>query len=451
MTTATPLASEPGPVAPVPVAPVTPAPEPAPWSLATRVAFRFVFAYVIIQGFAFPLDALPFIGTTLSTAISDAWERVVPWVYRHVVGGQELSTATSGSGDKAFDYAQTGLFLALALIVASAWSFIDRHRTRYVKARDFLRVYVRYLLATTMLSYGLAKVFKSQFPFPSVERLTQPVGELSPMGLLWTFMGYSPGYNLFTGGAEVLGALLLFSRRTTTLGSLVVIGVMSNVVALNFFYDVPVKIYSTQLLLYAVLLLLPDLRRLADVLVLNRATQPVTLATPFTFSTRTTWALLGVKLLFIGWMLHSHASRTMEGYAKWGDGSPIPPLYGLYEVESFTRAGTEVPPRMGDTTRWRSFAIGRRSRLTLRKMDDSTQRFQVTVSVADRTLVLADSPAADAKKTTLTLEQPDAEHLVIQGTFEGAPVDVRARKVDTSKLQLLSRGFHWVQEAPFNR
>ncbi|MFY2563612.1 DoxX family protein [Corallococcus terminator] len=451
MTTATPLASEPVPVAPVPAAPITAAPEPAPWRLATRVAFRFVFAYVFLFNFAFPLDTLPVIGEHVSKAISDFWELVVPWVFRHVVGGQELSTAMSGSGDKAFDYAQTGLFVALAVIAAAVWSVVDRHRTRYAKAHDVLRVYVRYTLAMTMLSYGLSKVFKSQFPFPSMDKLTQPVGELSPMGLLWAFMGYSPGYNLFTGGAEVLGGLLLVFRRTTTLGALVVIGVMSNVVALNFFYDVPVKLYSTQLLLFAVFLLAPDLRRLADVLVLNRATQPVALATPFTFSSRTTWALLGVKLLFIGWMLHSHSSRTREAYSTWGEGAPRPPLYGLYEVESFTREGAVLPPLLGDTTRWRGFSISRGSWMTLRRMDGSKQYFQLTGSVEDRTLTLAEGRGEDAKKTTLTLEQPDPEHLVLQGTFEGAAIDVRVRKADTSRFHLLSRGFHWVQEAPFNR
>lgn len=451
MTTATPLPSEPAPIAPAPAAPVAAAPEPAPWRLATRVAFRFVFAYVFLYNFAFPLDSLPVIGGPLSTAISDFWERVVPWVFRHVANGQQLSTDMSGSGDRAFDYAQTGLFLALAVIAASVWSVVDRHRTRYEKAHDFLRVYVRYTLAMAMLSYGFSKVFKTQFPFPSMDKLTQSVGELSPMGLLWTFMGYSPGYNLFTGGAEVLGGLLLFFRRTTTLGALVVVGVMSNVVALNFFYDVPVKLYSTQLLLYAVLLLLPDLRRLADILVFNRATQPATLATPFTFSPRATWVLLGVKVLFMGWMLHFHISKRLDAYSSWGEGAPRPPLYGLYEVESFTRAGAVLPPLLGDTTRWRGFSIGRGSWMTLRKMDGSKQFFHVTGSVEDRTLALAEGTGEDAKKTTLTLEQPTPEHLVLQGSFEGAAIDVRLRKVDPSKFELLGRGFHWVQERPFNR
>jgi len=45
-------------------------------------------------------------------------------------------------------------------------------------------------------------------------------------------------------------------------------------VTINFSYDVPVKLYSSHLLLLAVFLILPDLRRLASLLVLNRPTEP---------------------------------------------------------------------------------------------------------------------------------------------------------------------------------
>src|SRR5204863_6312660 len=102
----------------------------------------------------------------------------------------------------------------------------------------------------------------------------QTFGEASPMGLLWTFMGSSTSYTVFSGLAEVIGGLLLMARRTTLLGALVCIGVMVNVVMLNFSYDVPVKLYSSHLLAMAFFLLLPDLRRLTNVLVLNRPAEP---------------------------------------------------------------------------------------------------------------------------------------------------------------------------------
>jgi hypothetical protein len=94
------------------------------------------------------------------------------------------------------------------------------------------------------------------------------------MKLLWTFMGASIPYVIFTGAAEMLGGLLLAARRTTLLGALVCIGVLSNVVMLNFSYDVPVKLYSSHLLLMAVFLAAPDLRRLASLFVWNRRVPP---------------------------------------------------------------------------------------------------------------------------------------------------------------------------------
>ncbi|MGA3043966.1 MAG: hypothetical protein ABSF54_24595 [Bryobacteraceae bacterium] len=52
-----------------------------------------------------------------------------------------------------------------------------------------------------------------------------------------------------------------------------------NVFALNMSYDVPVKLFSFHLFLMAVFLAAPDLPRLANVLVFNRAA-PAAPATP---------------------------------------------------------------------------------------------------------------------------------------------------------------------------
>jgi hypothetical protein len=117
----------------------------------------------------------------------------------------DITVQPNGSGDTTYNYVQQTCYLVLAAVATGVWSVVDRRRMQYARAHDFLRIYVRYSLASSMLSYGFAKVFKMQFPFPSVERLMDPFGDSSPMGLLWTFMGYSTGYNLFTRGAEVLG------------------------------------------------------------------------------------------------------------------------------------------------------------------------------------------------------------------------------------------------------
>jgi hypothetical protein len=97
------------------------------------------------------------------------------------------------------------------------------------------------------------------------------------MGALWSFMSASRPYAIFADAVEVTAGALLLFRRTTTLGAMVAAAAMTNVVALNYCYDVPVKLYSTNILLMAVFLLAPEFCRLAHVLVFNRPTAPADL------------------------------------------------------------------------------------------------------------------------------------------------------------------------------
>src|SRR6185436_5234324 len=113
-----------------------------------------------------------------------------------------------------------------------------------------------YQLFAQMLSYGIAKVLKLQFAAIGPIGLLRTYGEDSPMRLLWAFMGHSRPYNWFIGLSEVVGGVLLLFRRTTTLGALLLIAVMTNVVMLNLCYDVPVKLHASHLLIAAIVVAL---------------------------------------------------------------------------------------------------------------------------------------------------------------------------------------------------
>ena len=51
----------------------------------------------------------------------------------------------------------------------------------------------------------------------------------------------------------------------------------------------------------------------------------------------------------------------------------------------------------------------------------------------------------------VTWSRPDPDPLAIECTIGGVPVSARLRKFDMSKFVLVSRGFHWISEFPFNR
>jgi hypothetical protein len=336
-------------------------------------------------------------------------------------------------------------FLLLSAGGAAIWSALDRRRPSYVVLHGWLRVFVRYVLFATLIGYGLVKIIPTQFQTPPADWMLVSYGETSPMRLLWFFMGFSTPYTIFAGASEALGGLLLLARRTTTLGALVSAGVMTNVFMMNMSYDVPVKQYAGHLLLMALFLAAPDLRRLARFFVLNRATEPAVLGPPPFSRPWMRRTALGVKLVFAGSVLFMTLQHAWDGYHLYGAGAPKAPLAGAYDVESFTRAGVEVPPLLGDQSRWRWLVIHQRY-VAVRTLDDKLQRFGVQLDESARTLALTQMNV----KSVLSYEGPDeAGRLVLRGTFRDEEIVVTVKPHAPFAIQ--TRGFHWVTEIPFNR
>jgi len=147
--------------------------------------------------------------------------------------------------------------------VALVWSVVDRRRMEYRVLLEWLQRTVSLLLAYVLFSYGTDKVFPLQFGRLSQVR-SERVGDLDRFNMLWTFMAASTPYTVFSGAMEILAGLLLLVRRSETAGALLSIGVLTNVLVLNLAYDVPVKLLSSHLRVFALFLpgLLPDSRSL---------------------------------------------------------------------------------------------------------------------------------------------------------------------------------------------
>ena len=152
-----------------------------------------------------------------------------------------------------------------------------------------------------MLSYGFVKVFKLQFPFFSPDRLLEPYGNSSPMGLAWNFFGFSKGYNYVMGFAELSSGFLLLFRRTTTLGAIVTFVVAGNIMAINYCFDVPVKLLSTALVVMALFLLAKDIHRLINFFFLNKPTNAANITAPVF---RKKWQNITTVILKYGLILY---------------------------------------------------------------------------------------------------------------------------------------------------
>ena len=225
------------------------------WSQGTRTAFRFVFSYFALYIAPFPLYVIPYVGyvllpfSKLSFAVAEQFGRLL-------FGDSYVPPPEStGSSDTMHNYVYMLLLVLIAAVVTIIWSALDRKRNNYENLLYWFVIWLRYFLAMVMLYYGFSKVFRNQFPSLTLDQLNKSYGESSPMNLLWTFMGASGPYTIFTGLGEVAGGILLLFRRTRLLGAMVIVIVMSQVVMLNLSYDVPVKIYSAHLLLIALLIM----------------------------------------------------------------------------------------------------------------------------------------------------------------------------------------------------
>jgi hypothetical protein len=418
------------------------------WNPVQKVFFRFVFVYLVLFNLPFPLNVLPIPGLELILKpFSDGWSAFVIWVGKHVLH----VTATvhpTGSGDTMLAYVEVFSILVLSVIAAGVWTLLDRKRSQYVRLHEWLRVYVRFSLATAMLSYGADKVIQSQFLPPGFDRLIQTFGEASPMGLLWTFMGASKSYNVFSGLAEMAGGLLLLTRRTTLLGALVCFAALSNVVMLNFSYDVPVKLYSLHLLAMAVFLAAPDLRRLVSLFVLNRPVPAAEIRPLF----RRPWphrGALALRTVFLVGMAGFFLFNAYRNVKTYGDLAPRPPFYGIWEVEDFALDGQVRPPLLTDPERWRRVVFSYAGVISIQRMSDR-KAYPFTESADTKGWVLTkyDNPRWTSP---INYQQPEPGILVLDGTYDGKRIHARLCKTDTSKIPLVSRGFHWISEYPFNR
>ena len=373
----------------------------------------------------------------------------------------EFSGDYTGSGDRTSDWVVLLCMAAIALLATVAWSLLDRRSTRDPWLREVIRILVRYTLAFSMLGYGVLKLFRVQFSPPLPGQLIERVGDASPMGLLWTFMGVSPAYVVFAGAAETLGAVLLLFRRTTMLGALVLAGVMTNVVMLNFCYDVPVKIMSAHYLAMCLFLLLPDLRRLANVIVLDGIAQP---AARGELVLRARWMRVTrrvVKCGVIGVVAIATVQPIASRYSMMTAEQPRTWYGGTWAVTSFHRDGQEVPANLTETTRWKRVRFQPQGGKVLFRWVDSSYGDLYDAAIDEHarviTLTFDDKdhgtrpPQPGLGVIVFTYVRIDDNHLQLEGKVGLVRLSVQLERVETSNMLLLARGFHWINEQPFNR
>jgi hypothetical protein len=359
-----------------------------------------------------------------------------------------FSSQLTGSGDKMFDWVQAFTLLLIALVMTTAWTAIARRRTSHETLNRWFRVFLRIALGTTMLSYGFQKAVPLQMPQQLV-RLVEPYGDFSMMGVLWTSIASSPGYETFVGLAEVAAGTLLLMPPFARIGALLCLMDSIAVWMLNMTYDVPVKLFSFHLVLMSLFLLAPIALPLRDLFVRHIPSRIPPEPTPGK-SDRARRNLVIAQVVLTMYFLGVNAVGARRGWTMYGGGSPRSALYGIWDVREMTIDGVVHPPLLMDGARYRRAIFDAPQGVTFQRMNDRFQRFSAKIDTAKQTLLLTSSDSAQTK-STLAYRRIDLAHLALDGTLSGHAVHLELDYRNPNTFQQRSRPFSLVQERPFNR
>jgi hypothetical protein len=410
-----------------------------PRSVGRRFLDRFALIALGLYHLPLFLNNYPSLGGGgfNDTGLAPRWGHVFTppgiWVARHVFHvTREMPSARNGdNGDVGEEFGRLLLAIVIGLVVAAIWTARDRNRPRGAWVRETTRVVLRYSIALGLTSYAIAKLIPVQFPPISPLTLEQHVGELRPMALLWTFMEYSRPYAFFGGLMELVVVLFLCFRRTATLGAIICVAVMSNVMMMNLAYDVPVKLYATMTVVSALVLVLYDLPRLTAFFLTNRPAPPVA----DSFFHRhvglvTRWV---IKVLALGSVIASSLAVMRPTVAQRA--ATASPMNGSWEVTSFSKNGVPLDST-ADPSRWRRVFIDANSVIIRFGSDSLIGCGRAPAGI--KTMALT----CGRGRTGLLQWLRDGDVLWLTGTFDNVPVRILGRPMSAAQQRLLGPGFH---------
>lgn len=426
----------------------------ATWPVWKRLLFRFFFIYLL---FAISpwlwLDFIPGIDR-LSDIYSDCMHWLIDFAnakFFHVKPVLSIRGSGNGSGDTSRDWAYQCLLLSFSVIGLIIWTIADRKNKEYNRLNYWTILFVRYNIISVAVIYGIIKVLVMQMPAPNATLLSTPVGDFSPMRLLYVFMGSSKPYEILTGVSELLIVVLMLWRRTTTLGIFLSLIVFSNVVIFNLDYNICVKIFALQLLLFTLYLLANESERLINFFILNKPAAGTSIYDfPYT-SRRMRILRIVLKLTFIFGLLYLPLYTQWNRYkARQVEINIAPFKKGIYDVSAYVVNKDTIPALITDSLRWQNMIFDDRTGSVQTKdkiFRQSYNRaiFGYSVDSAKQLLVLMKGRRDTTRVISLHYSMIDANTILLNGKRNNDSLFITLKRNDRHFL-LPERGVSWIME-----
>jgi hypothetical protein len=456
--------------------PAVAAAPPAPWSPAVRLAFRIAFIYflcfIVLGANGTLLDIFPVVGGWIQDKLNWPLNHLSEFVGQHLfhLTGIAAHWHPSDSGDTAMNWIHDGLVLTFALAGGILWTIIshlrNNPRTDYRTLHAWLRFFLRLTCAMFMIGYGMVKVFPFQMPPPSVAILIEPAGNMAPMTFLWNLIGLSPVYEMICGSAEVLGGVLLLYRRTALAGAIFSAFVVTNIVLYNYCYDVPVKLFATNLLLACIFLALPDAVSLGRYFWSHKPTAPTASWVPSISRRAGRIAILVTEIVFAVAFLVVQPTFVAIGWHRLQVSLRTPsPLVGAWHLDPTHPASSAfIDPVGGPIT---DLYVAPSGRAYTRSSDGELWLSNVHLDPKKHTALINCYFISDPTKYAWQLTDPNhlilttvppappkshPKHKPVKPAPPFTPAVLTLTRIPTpTHYPLLERGFHFISEWRYER
>ena len=340
------------------------------------------------------------------------------------------------------------ILLGIALAGAIIWTAVEARGRRVISSDNlyyWLRVIVRYRLAIGIIAYGFIKLFPLQAPYPSISNLNTNYGDFTRWKLFSLSLGIVPSYESFLGCVEIIGGLLLFYRRSASVGAFIIAIFLGNVFMSNLAYGGGDDVYSLYLISLALFVLSYDAQRLINLLLLQKPAAPNSFHPVFRAGGRYVRLALKTAFIFFFVILYGFKTRSGETY-QFPLTKGLPEAAGVYNVSQFIVGKDTIAYSKTDSTRWQDVVFEKWATLSIRSNrpvvldsnnverpeltgDERTyelegsagrQYYRYTVDSADHLLTLQNkNPHYSDEKWVLHYDRPGGSRIILSGVTTG--------------------------------
>jgi hypothetical protein len=124
-------------------------------------------------------------------------------------------------------------------------------------------------------------------------------------------------------------------------------------------------------------------------------------------------------------------------------------MYGIYNITHIEKNQDTIPLLITDGNLWKRLIISRENSIAAYQMNDDGFGFKLALDTIQKSMQLEKySDSTDIYNFRYTLKD---SILTLKGTHLNDTILIKAKQYDLKKFKLINRGFHWINETPYNR